>query len=163
MSRLTLVIGGCRSGKSEFAETLLNGSVLYAATCTPADDEMRRRVEAHQARRPSHWRTREVLRDLSSVLQEECDGVLVDSLTLYVSGRVCAGESPEREIAAFCTAAREAPMPVVVVTDEVGCGVVPDHDLARRFRDVLGRCNQIVGAAAHEAYLVAAGIPMRIK
>lgn len=156
---ITLVLGGTRSGKSKVAETLTGrspGPVTYVATTTvdPADIEMRRRIAAHRARRPSAWVTLEVPpADLSSVLAMTAGTVLVDSLGAWVASATDFAVDLGRLGEAL--AARKGDR--VLVSDEVGLGVHPSSEVGRRFRDVLGEVNQAVAAIADEVLLVVAG------
>lgn len=166
---VTLVLGGAGSGKSVFAESLLavDRGVVYLATLIPSDDECRRRIDDHQARRPSEWRTIELNGDLSTVtsrLPETAD-VLFDSLTCYVSSLASRAGAPTlpSDLLENIIAWRDQARTVVVVSDEIGSGVVPVGVEARRFRDVLGKVNQAVAALADNVYLVVAGIPVRVK
>ena len=177
MTVRALVTGGARSGKSGFAESLawdLGGeSVLYVATAeAPEEDgELHRRIEEHRRRRPSGWRTFEVSYyaggpSLSDVPDSatEAGAVLLDSLTLWVSGRMLAGASDEEvleELDELLAAGICAPL--VVVADEVGLGLVPESAEGRRFRDLLGLANQRVAVAADEVHLCVAGVPLRVK
>ena len=161
-----LILGGARSGKSAFAERLvsnLGGHVLYVATAIIGEDEdLRRRVRSHRDRRPAGWGTLEV-GNLDEVLKaaEQWDAVLLDSLTLWVSARGGDGALPEFD--AFLSRAGDLAVPFVLVSDEVGLGVVPDSATGRRFRDGLGLVNQRAAAAAEEVHLCVAGVGVRIK
>jgi adenosylcobinamide kinase / adenosylcobinamide-phosphate guanylyltransferase len=172
------VTGGARSGKSAFAEQLardLGGeSVLYVATAeTPeGDSEMRRRVEEHRSRRPAGWSTFEIsysapAASLSEAARAGCgaEAVLLDSLTLWVSGRMMAGTDEEilTELDGFLAAAAGLDAAVVVVADEVGLGLVPESREGRLFRDLLGLANQLVAAASEEVYLCISGIPLQVR
>ena len=170
-----MVIGGSRSGKSAVAEGMareLGGErVLYVATATlyEGDEDFRRRVEAHRERRPPGWTTFEVTgSDLLGSLEAApgTGAVLLDSLTLWVSSAMFSGMDEDgvlRELDRFLSAAAALDSPVVIVSDEVGQGVVPDSAAGRRFRDLLGLANQRAAAAADEVHLCVAGIPMRVK
>jgi adenosylcobinamide kinase/adenosylcobinamide-phosphate guanylyltransferase len=169
MAKLVLVTGGARSGKSRFAEARVaelapGGPWRYVATAEALDDEMRARIARHQARRGPAWSTVEAPRDPAGAFGPAC--VLVDCLTLFVSN-LMLGERSDDEVLAACTAlaqaARRASMPVVIVTNEVGWGIVPENPLARRFRDLQGWANQVVAKEADEVVLVAAGLPLRLK
>lgn len=169
---VTLVTGGVRSGKSRFAVELAKGfgrRILYVATCRPADLEMRRRVARHRAERPRHWTTIEDPADLPTTLghlPRRTEGVVVDCLTMYVSALVARGEADRavtQALRRLCTALRRVHAPVVVVTNEVGCGVVPEQPLGRRFRDIAGLANQMVASAADRVILMVSGIPLPLK
>jgi adenosylcobinamide kinase/adenosylcobinamide-phosphate guanylyltransferase len=161
----TLVLGGSRSGKSAFAESLLAGApaVTYLATAAtdPDDAEWTARIAAHRARRPAHWSTLETT-DVAAVLREAGAAVLIDSITLWVSAVLDEPDLDDRadELIAAWTATTR---PVVAVSDEVGSGVVPSTAAGRRFRDALGRLNQRLAAAADDVHLVVAGLPLRLK
>jgi len=172
MAHLTLITGGTRSGKSRFAAQLAStwGSrILYIATCVPADHEMRRRVAAHQRARPSHWRTVEAPADpLEAIARTKgrTQGILLDCLTMYVSHLLMQGATDraiEGRVRRLCTALRTATAPAVIVTNEVGAGVVPDHLLGRRFRDLAGQANQLAARYADEVWLLVAGLPIALK
>jgi len=171
VGKISLVIGGARSGKSALAESLVGRDrrVVYVATGLPLDDEMRERIRRHQARRPPSWRTFEQQTDLELLLPRiagECDAILIDCATLYVSNMLLAGGDEASILAAtdrLLKSCRETGRDVVIVSNEVGCGIVPDNPLGRLFRDVMGLVNQRIAATADEAHLVVAGIPMRIK
>ena len=171
--RLVLVTGGARSGKSRFAEARLaelapDGPWLYLATAEARDDEMRARIAEHQRRRGPAWRTREAPHALASALAdlEDARGVLVDCITLWLTNRVLAGE-PDEAILVKCDEladrARSTASPVILVTNEVGGGIVPDNALARRFRDLAGLANQRLARAADEVFLVTCGLPLRVR
>ena len=168
MARIILVTGGARSGKSRYAESRaesLTGNLLYVATAEAWDAEMRERISEHRARRGHNWQTREVPLDLPGVLSET-DGEavrLVDCLTLWLSNLIHAGHDPAREGALLIDVLRQQASPVILVTNEVGLGIVPENALARRFRDAAGRLNQAVGEAADDVVLVVAGQPLTIK
>jgi adenosylcobinamide kinase / adenosylcobinamide-phosphate guanylyltransferase len=158
----TLVLGGSRSGKSAFAESLLADApaVEYVATGAPdpGDAEWTARIAAHRARRPAHWSTLETS-DLAGVLRRNGRPVLIDSITLWLA----AGPDDPARIDDLCAAWRASARRVVAVSDEVGSGVVPASDAGRRFRDALGLLNQRLAAAADDVHLVVAGLPMRLK
>ncbi len=173
MGKVVLFIGGSRSGKSACAERYavgLGDSVVYIATAAVGDDEMRERVGRHQARRPGAWRTVEAQTDVADALADVEQGaiVLLDSLTLLASNLLLAHEDePEpllqAEIDRLLAVAQEHDLQVIVVTDEVGMGVVPAYPLGRRYRDLLGLANQHLAAAAAEVYLVVAGIAVELR
>ena len=164
MSRI-LVLGGSRSGKSAFAESLLGAEVVvdYLATGLPRPDdaEWTARIAAHLARRPAHWQTIETS-DVAGVLRTDGPAVLVDSVTTWLGAVLDASELGAR-CDALCAAWANTARRVVAVSDEVGLGVVPETSAGRRFRDELGALNQQLAALADEVHLVVAGVPLRLK
>jgi adenosylcobinamide kinase/adenosylcobinamide-phosphate guanylyltransferase len=168
-SQTLLVLGGARSGKSAFAEARVVASGLdrvYLATATAGDAEMAARIAHHQARRGPDWRVVEEPLDLVSALDRHAardKAVLVDCLTLWLSNLMFAERDVDREAARLCTWLVDAPGPVVLVSNEVGLGLVPETPLGRRFRDAQGRLNQHVAAVAAEVVFVAAGLPLWLK
>jgi adenosyl cobinamide kinase/adenosyl cobinamide phosphate guanylyltransferase len=162
---LTLVLGGARSGKSKLAEALTGpgtGPVTLIATAEGGDQEMRDRILEHQRSRPGHWRVVEEPIDLEGALAGvgADDRVIVDCLTLWVSNLIGQGldDAEVRARAGRTAAVVVARQPViVVVSNEVGSGIVPVNDLARRYRDLLGRVNTIWAEAADRVYLTVAG------
>ncbi|MEK7476057.1 MAG: bifunctional adenosylcobinamide kinase/adenosylcobinamide-phosphate guanylyltransferase [Candidatus Coatesbacteria bacterium] len=172
MGRLTYLTGGVRSGKSRRAVELARRRgvrVLFIATCVPGDDEMRRRVAAHRSTRPAEWETVEEDRDVAGAIRAaagRCDVAIVDCLTMFVSSRILAGEPDETiegRVRDFVAAAAGPGPDVIVVSNEVGSGVVPASELGRRFRDLAGAANQIVAGAAGEATLMVSGYPVELK
>ena len=168
MPQLTLVLGGARSGKSRYAETLMTASPppwVYVATAQAGDAEMAERIAAHRLRRGRDWQTIEVPHQLTAALEGVAAGapVLVDCLTLWLSNRMLADGDLEAEIAHLEAALDGRRGPVVLVSNEVGFGIVPDNALARRFRDLQGRLNQRLAARADRVVLVVAGLPVVVK
>jgi adenosylcobinamide kinase / adenosylcobinamide-phosphate guanylyltransferase len=167
LARLTLVLGGARSGKSRYAESLIGDQqAVYVATAESRDDEMAVRIRAHQERRGRHWTTREAPLDLAAALAEiDRPGrpVLVDCLTLWTSNLMLAGRDVDAERALLLNAVAALAGPVVFVANEVGLGIVPDNALARAFRDHAGRLNQELAAVADRVVFVAAGLPLTLK
>ena len=171
MPRVTLVLGGARSGKSTYAERLIaqgadwNGSV-YLATAEAGDDEMAERIRRHRERRGDRWSTvEEPLRLAEALRRHSTPGrpVLVDCLTLWLSNVMAAGQDVDAEIAGLTSALGAITGPVVVVSFEVGLGLVPTTPLGRAFRDHAGRCNQAVAEVAERVIFVAAGLPLVLK
>jgi adenosylcobinamide kinase/adenosylcobinamide-phosphate guanylyltransferase len=167
-SHLTLVIGGARSGKSRYAESLVTAFAppwIYVATAEPLDDEMRSRIAEHRARRGADWRLIEAPRDIGGVIAGAPAGsaILVDCLTLWLSNLVLADADVEAELDRLDDALAQARGPVVLVSNEVGFGIVPANALARRFRDAQGFLNQRVAAVADRVVLMVAGLPLVVK
>ena len=152
LPRLTLVLGGARSGKSRYAERLVEAAAAagtYIATAEPGDAEMAARIAAHRARRGPFWRTVEAPLRLAEAIEAEARPdrpVLVDCLTLWLSNLMLAGARLDEEIVTLCAAMRDAAGPVVLVANEVGLGLVPETPLGRRFRDAAGWLNQDIAA-----------------
>jgi len=164
---LTLVLGGARSGKSRYAESLITALPppwAYVATAEALDHEMAVRIRAHRARRGPSWRTVEAPRHLCQALSSNANmPVLVDCLTLWLSNLVLADADIDAEIERFEKALADAPAPVTLVANEVGSGIVPEHALGRRFRDLQGILNQRMAARADRVVLMVAGLPLALK
>ena len=164
-----LVLGGARSGKSAFAERLATecGSpVLYVATATAVDAEMAERIGDHRARRPATWQTLEVLTDLAPHMASIVDvtSVLVEDLTLLLSNHMeRETHGAESRTLGEIEALLRLEANVILVSNEVGMGLVPMAPLGRDFRDALGRVNQAAAAACSEVYFVVAGLPLKLK
>lgn len=163
---VVLIGGGSRSGKSRFAleRAKQQGSRLgFIATAQAFDTEMEQRIAKHQHERGGEFITIEAPFDIPAALAAHTalDAIVVDCLTLWVSNLMLAGREIPTE--SLIEAARQFPALVIFVTNEVGCGIVPDNELARRFRDEAGRVNQAVAAAADEVYWMAFGISLRMK
>lgn len=164
---LTLVIGGARSGKSRLAERLVEASGrprIYVATAEAWDDEMAARIAEHRARREG-WRTVEAPQDVAAALAGVPAGqaVVVDCATLWLTNRMLAGADLAAEGAGLLAALETCASPVVMVTNEVGQGIVPENALARTFRDAQGRLNQGLAAQAGLVVLAVAGLPLAVK
>jgi len=172
LAPLTLVLGGARSGKSAFAEKLVTGAAsqwLYLATADTGDSsddaEMHQRIVHHQARRGAGWTTVEEPLALAQSLQELARGdrpILVDCLTLWLTNLMMAGRDIIKECDALCEVLPVSG-PVVMVSNEVGLGIVPDNAMARQFRDYVGRLHQNVAVRADTVYFTAAGLPLKMK
>ncbi|MCP4252393.1 MAG: bifunctional adenosylcobinamide kinase/adenosylcobinamide-phosphate guanylyltransferase [Candidatus Scalindua sp.] len=180
MSELTLIIGGTRSGKSAFATELAkkHQHVCYIATADSGqssqfdDGEMLERIQKHRKSRPSEWETVEAPLELDkavSNLNENFDVVLIDCITIYVTNMLLGRHKEEGDehiidaINKLCSVCKSVPFNVIMVTNEVGYGVVPDNALSRQFRDIAGYTNQIIAGEADNVYLVTAGIENKIK
>jgi adenosylcobinamide kinase / adenosylcobinamide-phosphate guanylyltransferase len=169
LPRLTLVLGGARSGKSRYAESLIeaaSSAALYLATAEALDDEMRQRIARHRARRGAGWTTIEEPLALAAALGAAARSgrpVLVDCLTLWLSNVMLEGRDADGEIDALLAALPQLESPVVMVANEVGLGLVPETRLGREFRDHAGRLNQGVAARADRALFIAAGMPLVLK
>jgi adenosylcobinamide kinase / adenosylcobinamide-phosphate guanylyltransferase len=165
--KLTLVLGGARSGKSRYAESLITALPppwTYVATAQAGDEEMAARIKAHRERRGAQWRTVEAPRELAKALAARGDGpVLVDCLTLWLSNLMLAEANIEEETVQLEETLAAAKGPVVLVANEVGSGIVPSYPLGRRFRDLQGILNQRVAARAERVILMVAGLPMALK
>ena len=185
-SRIVTITGGARSGKSAHAAKIVaevGAPVVYLATASASDTEMAGRIEQHRAERPSNWLTLEEPIHLSSALSQanlpEPSAILVDCITVWLGGYVCPlYDMPEAEALASLKSVEEAVFAeaqrlfefargrsgcLVVVTNEVGDGIVPADPLTRFYRDTLGRLNQKFAASSDEVYVLVAGLPLRLK
>ena len=173
LKEITFVIGGCRSGKSTYAmqtaEKVPAEQKIFIATCVPQDDEMKRRVARHQKERSQNWVTVEAPLDLpEAILQNSRRGdvILVDCLTLWVSNLLIeTGDEKKTEdtISQLIEVLEKAICPIVLVSNEVGTGIVPENQLARQFRDITGWVNQAVARCANKVVWMVAGIPVTVK
>jgi adenosylcobinamide kinase/adenosylcobinamide-phosphate guanylyltransferase len=178
MGRLILVTGGARSGKSDYALQLaqsLPSPRCFIATCPVVDSEMDERIARHrEERQGTEWQTVEEQTDIAAILRERQDYpvCLIDCLTLWVNNLIYHGEQSgelfaDTEMRRQCDLLTEVASihqgTVICVTNEVGMGIVPDNAAARVYRDLVGRCNRMMAAAASEVYLVSCGIPLRLK
>jgi adenosylcobinamide kinase/adenosylcobinamide-phosphate guanylyltransferase len=166
-AKITLVLGGARSGKSRYAESQIASLPppwIYVATAAAGDAEMAERIASHRARRGPNWRTIEATHNLDRVLADcKADAVLVDCLTLWLSNLMLADGAVEEEMTRVEKALSSATAPKVLVSNEVGSGIVPDYPLGRRFRDAQGIFNQRIAALADRVVLVVAGLPVALK
>ena len=169
---VTLVLGGVRSGKSRFALQLVSRAVkvTFVATARPSDDEMRRKIERHRLERPAHWHTREEPLKLAEVIVESdptSEFIVVDCLTLFASNLMQAHGEDRSTLGAavdeFCVALERTDRHIVLVSNEVGSGIVPAYAAGRQFRDLLGEMNQRIAAIADSVVLMVAGLPMWLK
>lgn len=167
-SAVTLLLGGVRSGKSHYAQQLGERvrRVVFVATAQAADDEMRRKVERHRTSRPPHWQTVEEPLALAEAIAEHgpgCDLMIIDCLTFFAANLLDAKADEQVSIDGLCSALRTAACSVVLVSNEVGSGVVPEYPSGRRFRDLLGEMNQSVARVAANVLLLVAGLPLVLK
>ena len=173
MNKKIFVIGGCRSGKSnhalELAEKMAANERIFIATCVPQDDEMRQRVAKHQQNRSQSWKTIEAPLHLPQVIMDNARAegvVLIDCLTLWINNLLMENESApdvENQISKLVRALQSADGTVIIVSNEVGTGIVPENKLARLYRDLVGSVNQEMARIADRVVWVVAGIPVTIK
>lgn len=182
MSKITLVTGGCRSGKSSFGENLYSGidDVLYIATAIVTDEEMKHRIKKHRESRNQKWATLEAYSDLHNKIEEyEQKHIFLDCVTIMTTNIMfeletdydnisddkidCICKKIKDEFTSFINKCRELDKEVVLITNEVGWGLVPDNRLSRIFRDIQGFVNQHVGNMADQVYLVCCGQGLKIK
>jgi adenosylcobinamide kinase/adenosylcobinamide-phosphate guanylyltransferase len=178
MARIIFITGGSRSGKSAHGQALaesIAGPRVYIATCPVVDEEMAARIQKHRAQRQtSDWQTIEEPIDLAGTLRgtRESSVRLIDCLTLWINNLLYqaqgqAQEVTEDDIARLCadvlSVCSELPGDVIFIANEVGMGIVPDNPLSRRYRDLAGRCNQIMAAGADRVILMISGLPLKIK
>jgi len=191
MGKLILLLGGARSGKSSFAEKKARewggDNVLYVATSETKDEEMCQRVQKHRDSRPATWETLEAPLDVSSAVRASnrtSRVILVDCITFLVSNYLMAASEPvgnpfglpsadpfdekiefavRADVDALARYAHDYNVTMLVVSNEVGMGLVPEYDLGRAYRDLLGRANQDLARQADEVYLLLAGLPMQLK
>jgi adenosylcobinamide kinase/adenosylcobinamide-phosphate guanylyltransferase len=181
LGKLTLILGGARSGKSSHAQQLAidhGGPVTYVATAQALDPEMQNRIENHRLERPQDWKTLEAPRGVAAALKgqpENAGVILLDCLTLLVTNllmdaapdedhpdEIAATQAVERELAQLLEFVRASQADWIMVSNEVGLGLVPPYPLGRIYRDLLGRVNQKLAAAADEVFWMVAGIPVPI-
>src|SRR5215467_7047878 len=180
MGRLLLVLGGARSGKSAYAQRLAQelgrDDVLFVATAEAWDEDMAQRIARHRQERPATWRTLETPRQVGQTIAchlHDTAVVLVDCLTLLVSNTLLhCGASPDpaaaeaavqEEVAVLAQTSQASAVTCIVVSNEVGLGLVPDNPLGRLYRDLLGRANQTLAARAEAVYFMVAGLPVDVK
>ncbi len=189
MNKISLITGGARSGKSSFAEEKAKNygeKILYLATAIPFDLEMDDRIKRHKSSRPSNWQTWEGYRNLDKIITEKSDqfdGILIDCITIMVTNIMLSHTDVDfdnmdtfdlkkieeietdikKEIDQLIAAAKTSRCPIIIVTNEVGLGIVPENPVARAFRDFAGRANQMLGRAADEVFLAVCGVTMKIK
>ncbi len=165
---VTLLLGGARSGKSHYAQQLGQQAerVVFVATARAGDDEMRLKIDLHRRSRPQHWHTVEEPLALAETIAHHgpaCDLLIIDCLTFFAANLLEAGSDEPSSIDALCRALQSPPCSVVLVSNEVGMGVVPEYASGRRFRDLLGEMNQRVARVASDVLLLVAGLPLVLK
>jgi adenosylcobinamide kinase/adenosylcobinamide-phosphate guanylyltransferase len=186
MGKAILITGGARSGKSTYAEKLageLGGKVLYIATSIPFDDEMKSRVKKHRESRPSEWDTYEGFRGLGRVISEkggQYKGILLDCITVMITNllleypgldydNACYEDFAEaeaaikEEVVELLEGVGKSEATVIMVTNELGSGIVPENLLGRVFRDIAGRINQSIAERCDEVFLTVCGLPVKLK
>jgi adenosylcobinamide kinase / adenosylcobinamide-phosphate guanylyltransferase len=182
MGKLTLILGGARSGKSTYAEALASkrgGAVAYIATAQALDEEMKERIDLHRQKRPSSWQTYELPTDVGRTLMDDppqVELILLDCLTLLIANRLLeaapdvdqpdeagATDLVQREVNDLLEAIQSSPAYWIVVSNEVGLGLVPPYPLGRIYRDLLGWANQRLARAAERVVFMIAGVPMRLE
>jgi adenosylcobinamide kinase/adenosylcobinamide-phosphate guanylyltransferase len=185
VGKIIFITGGARSGKSRFAEELLKGqeAVLYIATGIGFDAEMKDRISRHRSQRNPAWKTVECYRDIAGTLKEhiadrkyillDCATIMVSNILVLDAGldwdKACMAEVDEaeqkvrKEIVDFITAARDFNGEAIIVSNELGMGIVPPTPLGRHYRDIAGKVNQVLASEADEVYFMVSGIPVKIK
>jgi adenosylcobinamide kinase/adenosylcobinamide-phosphate guanylyltransferase len=182
LSKITLVTGGSRSGKSTFGEGMLKekDKVLYIATSVITDDEMRERVAIHKERRNKNWETYEGYKDLKKVIKEsECKFIMLECVTTMITNLIfdkyldfdniskeeiqVLEEMISEQFKEVISACKESDKEIVIISNEVGFGLVSEYKLGRIFTDISGRINQLLGKLSDDAYLVVAGLPLKLK
>ena len=166
MSKVIMVTGGSRSGKSVIAEQKAKEygkrSVLYLATAIPVDDEMKERIRIHQERRDSEWGTYEGYRDLGEVVKStEKNTILLDCVTVMITNILC--EDEERDFDKISASEVEKLETLIIVSNEVGMRVIPSYRLGRIFSDISGKANQVLASLSDEVYVAISGLPLRLK
>ena len=171
MGKITLILGGARSGKSSYALSLAKKykKVAFVATCLGLDKEMRQRIRLHKESRPKHWETFEEPKDpekLIGKLSNDFDCILIDCLTLLVSNLVLAGDKQEqvsKKIKELLFVLSKKKAKIILVSNEVGLGLVPVNKLGRDFRDIAGRVNQMVAKNSNKVFFIVSGLALKIK
>jgi adenosylcobinamide kinase/adenosylcobinamide-phosphate guanylyltransferase len=173
---IILLLGGARSGKSTFAQKLagqLGNKVLFVATGEALDDEMETRIKDHKKNRPENWRTLEAPHNIGKALRKQigdAEVIIIDCLTLLISNLLGnelhypkAEKQVFSEINELISTMNASPVHFIIVSNEVGLGLVPDNELGRIYRDLLGKANQLIAQNANTVYFMAAGIPLKLK
>jgi len=172
MAKITFILGGARSGKSSYALKLAGeygGKVAFVATCQPLDSEMKKRIGRHKESRPGHWQTFEEPKDAASLLKKigaKFDTIIIDCLTLMICNLMMEKrkeDAIEKKFKDMLNVLDIIKAQVIIVSNEVGLGIVPGNKLGRGFRDIAGRINQIMAAKADNVFFLISGIPLKIK
>jgi len=172
MGNLIFITGGARSGKSKYATRLaknMTREVIFLATGTAKDEEMKKRIEEHKKSRPAWWKTIEEANDIAPILlkiKPSCKLVIIDCLTFFVSNLLLNKVSEKvilERTKRMAEIILQAHYTTIVVSNEVGGGIVPDNELGRKFRDIIGLANQIMAESAQKVYLIVSGIPIKLK
>ena len=171
MAKIILILGGARSGKSTYALSLAKEKkrIAFIATCQALDKEMKERIKLHKKARPKDWQTFEEPREIGLLLGKmgnSFDCIIIDCLTLLVSNLLLSGGNQtiiEEEINKILAGLKNKKAKVIIVSNEVGLGIVPEHKMGRVFRDIAGRVNQLVAQRVDEVWFVVAGLPLKIK
>jgi len=172
MGKIIFILGGVRSGKSDYAQNLakkLKKKTAFVATAQALDSEMTRRIKRHQTLRPKGWVTYEEPKDIAGLLAKitpSFEVIVLDCLTLFVSNHILDNAKPkviEKQINQACSVIKKSNCDFIVVSNEVGLGIVPENKLAREFRDCAGRINQLAARLADEVIFMVAGIPMPLR
>lgn len=172
MGKIIFILGGARSGKSRFALELAkkhSKSILFVATAIAFDKEMRKKIKEHRRNRPYHWKTAEIHKNLPSFLKKvpkKIGLVIIDCVTIYMSNLLLEDKSNvyiEKEISSILRVIKKSGLDCLIVSNEVGMGIVPENPLARRFRDLAGKINQLIAKASNESYFMVSGLPFKLK
>ncbi|MEI6632123.1 MAG: bifunctional adenosylcobinamide kinase/adenosylcobinamide-phosphate guanylyltransferase [bacterium] len=171
MGKIILILGGARSGKSTYALGLAkkHKKVAFVATCQGLDKEMRERIRLHKETRPLHWQTFEENKELAPLLMKignSFDCILIDCLTLLVANLILSGDNEAqvlKKIRAMLAALRKRKARAILVSNEVGLGLVPANKLGREFRDIAGKVNQMVAGETDEVFFTLSGLPLKVK
>ena len=183
MKKIILLLGGARSGKSRYAQEYArrNGEqVLFVATATAGDEDMRIRIEKHKKDRPAHWRTLEASTDIGKQIEANAGDaklIVIDCITMLVNNIFSRYDEKQFDIISDAVLEKEVVAEIehlqkclkkvdasfLIVSNEVGLGLVPDNRMGRLYRDILGRANQMLAQTADEVFLLVAGIPMKVK
>lgn len=168
MGKIIFILGGARSGKSSFALELVQKrkNVVFAATAVPFDSEMQIKIARHKKARPKNMRTIEIKQKLNEIFRKDFDTVIIDCLTVFVSNRIFCKINEQKimnDIYKTLITLKKKNKIAIIVSNEVGMGIVPSNKLARKFREILGNTNQLVSKISDEVYLMIAGISVSIK